>query len=273
MKLEIAATGLPPVAGDNSRRPLPVTTTETRVGGEPHLEAFFVQPDRTAANAPALLLCHGFPSKQRPGIPSRSYEQFAERLAEEQGWLVLAVSLRGCGQSEGQFSMEGWLDDVRRSVAHLRNEGSQRIWLVGSTTGGSLAIMAAAQDPEIRGIAVMAPRADFDDWASDPRRFLQHCRNVGVVKDESYPDSVQQWSQQLRKHRAIDFVESIGSRPMLILHGTNDRQVPPADARQLASLHPNPELRLVNGADHRIRHDPRAVAVLMGWLEQQAIEG
>ena len=91
----------------------------------------------------------------------------------------------------------------------------------------------------------------------DVRVFLQHCRNVGVVKDESYPDSVQQWSQQLRKHRAIDFVESIGSRPMLILHGTNDRQVPPDDARQLASLHPNPELRLVNGADHRIRHDPR----------------
>ena len=181
-----------------------VTITETRIEGTPHLEAFLVHPERSSTRAPALLLCHGFPSKQRPGVPSRSYEQFAERVAEEQGWVVLAVSLRGCGQSEGQFSMTGWLDDVARSVRRLRDEGSQQIWLVGSTTGGSLAIMAAAQDPEIRGVAAMAPRADFDDWAAHPRRFLQHCRDVGVIDDDDYPDSMNRWSDELQQNRAID---------------------------------------------------------------------
>ena len=251
---------------------MPVTTTETRIDGTPHLEAFLVHPERSVVHAPSLLLCHGFPSTQRPGVPSRSYEQFAQRVAKEQGWVVLAVSLRGCGQSEGQFSMLGWLDDVARSVQRLREEGSQRIWLIGSTTGGSLAIMAAARDPEIRGVAVMAPRADFDDWASDPRRFLQHCRNVGVIDDDDYPSSVNQWVDELRQHRAIDSIEDVGSRPLLILHGTNDRQVPADDARHLAEAHQSPELRLVNGADHRIRHDPRAIAVLLGWLERQAVE-
>ncbi len=118
----------------------------------------------------------------------------------------------------------------------------------------------------------MAPRADFDDWASDPRRFLQHCRNVGVIDDEDYPSSVNQWSSELRQHRAIDSVKDMGSRPLLILHGTNDRQVPLDDARHLAEAHHSPELRLVSGADHRIRHDPRALAVLLGWLERQAVE-
>ena len=250
-----------------------VTITETRIDGTPHLEAFLVHPERSPTRAPALLLCHGFPSRQRPGVPSRSYEQFAERVAEEQGWVVLAVSLRGCGQSDGQFSMLGWLDDVARSIQRLRDEGSQRIWLIGSTTGGSLAIMAAARDPEIRGVAAMAPRADFDDWAGDPRRFLQHCRDVGVVDNDEYPESISQWADELRQHRAIDSIKAMGERPLLILHGTNDRQVPPDDAQQLADLHPAPELRLINGADHRIRHDPRAVAVLMGWLERQAGEG
>ena len=251
---------------------MPVTITETRIDGTPHLEAFLVQPERPAFDAPSMLLCHGFPSAQRPGVPSRSYEQFAERVAEEQGWTVLAVSLRGCGQSEGQFSMLGWLNDVARAIQKLRDQGSQRIWLVGSTTGGSLAIMAAARDPQIRGVAVMAPRADFDDWASDPRRFLQHCRNVGVIDDEDYPVSVSQWSNELRQNRAIDSVKDMGSRPLLILHGTHDRQVPSDDARYLAEAHQSPELRLVNGADHRIRHDPRAIAVLLGWLERQAVE-
>ena len=249
-----------------------VTIAETTIEGEPALDAFLVRPERDMAQAPAMVLCHGFPSTQRPGVPSRSYEQFAERVAEEQGWAVLAVSLRGCGQSAGQFSMVGWLEDVARSIERLRQEGSQRIWLVGSTTGGSLAIMAASRDPEIRGVAAMAPRADFDDWATDPRRFMQHCRDVGVVDHDDEPASLNQWAKQLRQHRAIDSVPQLGSRPLLILHGTNDRQVPQDDARMLAAQHPSPELRLITGADHRIRHDPRAVAVLMGWLERQGAE-
>ena len=27
--------------------------------------------------------------------------------------------------------------------------------------------------------------------------------------------------------------------------------------------------RLIEGADHRIRHDPRAVAIVFGWLDRQ----
>ena len=64
----------------------------------------------------------------------------------------------------------------------------------------------------------------------------------------------------------------MGSRPLLILHGTNDRQVPSDDARYLAEAHQSPELRLVNGADHRIRHDPRAIAVF-AWVAGTASRG
>jgi putative redox protein len=101
---------------------------------------------------------------------------------------------------------------------------------------------------------------------------MQHCRDVGVVDHDDEPASLNQWAKQLRQHRAIDSVPQLGSRPLLILHGTNDRQVPQDDARMLAAHHPSAELRLIDGADHRIRHDPRAVAVLMGWLERQGAE-
>ena len=29
------------------------------------------------------------------------------------------------------------------------------------------------------------------------------------------------------------------------------------------------ELRIISGAGHRLRHDPRALAILLGWLERQ----
>lgn len=246
------------------------TVTETRIEGSPELAAILVRPKRSSGAGPAVVLCHGFPSMQRPGVPNRTYQLFAERIAEAQGWTVLAVSMRGCGESDGDFSLLGWIDDVGRSIERVLAEGCRGVWLVGSTTGGSLAILAGARDARVRGVAAMAPRADFDDWASDPKAFVHHCRNVGVIRSEGFPKSVGAWNRQLKQNRAVDAVQHLADRPLLILHGINDRQVPYEEASDLASRHPNAELRLIAGADHRIRHDPRAVAVLLGWLERQS---
>jgi putative redox protein len=32
---------------------------------------------------------------------------------------------------------------------------------------------------------------------------------------------------------------------------------------------PTAELRVVHAAGHRLRHDPRAIAALLGWLDRQ----
>jgi uncharacterized protein len=58
-------------------------------------------------------------------------------------------------------------------------------------------------------------------------------------------------------------------RPLLVVHGSEDEAVPPFDARVLADAHGSAELRFINGAGHELRHDPRAVAVLLGWLDRQ----
>ena len=41
------------------------------------------------------------------------------------------------------------------------------------------------------------------------------------------------------------------------------------DPRLLAEAHGAAELRIVAGAGHRLRHDPRAVAILLGWLDRE----
>ena len=52
------------------------------------------------------------------------------------------------------------------------------------------------------------------------------------------------------------------------MHGDDDESVPTTDARQLAEAHGGAELSLFVGAGHRLRHDPRAIAVLLGWLDR-----
>ena len=46
--------------------------------------------------------------------------------------------------------------------------------------------------------------------------------------------------------------------------------MPVFDARVIVDAHGEAELRIMNGAGHRLRHDPRAIAVLLGWLDREA---
>jgi fermentation-respiration switch protein FrsA (DUF1100 family) len=184
--------------------------------------------------------------------------------------LVLVPALRGAGGSEGHFSIGGGLDDVIAAIAHLRaTERPSGIWLAGFGTGGALCLAAAAQDHAIKGVAALAVPADFDDWANQPRRLLQHARSIGLIRDPAFPASFDQWSRELRDIRADRSVSEVAPRPVLVVHGTDDESVPAFDARVVADAHGSAELRMLSGAGHALRHDPRAVAVLLGWLDRQ----
>ena len=66
-------------------------------------------PGRPSGPPPAVVLCHGDPSATESGVTT---PELADRIATEMGWVGLAFAFRGCGDSEGQFSLVGWLDDV-----------------------------------------------------------------------------------------------------------------------------------------------------------------
>jgi putative redox protein len=218
-----------------------------------------------------LVLAHGFPTGPRWSESSgRTYPEFADRLAGDAGWVVLAFNFRGTGESQGDFSMGGWLRDLQAAIAYLRQDPTvDGVWLAGFRTGGALAVCAAAEDPDVRGVATFGAPADFDDWAADPRRFLQSARDLGVVRSAAFPPDVAAWAQELKETRAIGCVEQVVPRPLMIVHGSIDDVVPMSDARALADSADTAELRIITGAGHRLRHDPRAVAVLLGWLDRQ----
>jgi fermentation-respiration switch protein FrsA (DUF1100 family) len=127
----------------------------------------------------------------------------------------------------------------------------------------------AADDPRIRGCALLGPRADFDDWAAQPRKFLDHCREVGSVRTPRFPSDFDEWTRELRRFRPVPAAQRFAPRPLLLLHGDDDESVPASDSRQLAEAHGAAEMRVIDGAGHRLRHDPRAMAVMMGWLDRQ----
>ena len=244
------------------------------MSGGVRLAAHVARPSAASAapGRPGLVLCHGFPSGPKSARSSgQTYPELAERLAADAGWTVLTFNFRGTGDSEGDFSIGGWLDDLRSAVDHLLASGAgDGVWLAGASTGGSLAICAAGEDDRVRGVAALSARADFDDWASNPRRFLDHAREIGVIRSSSFPRDVDAWIREVKETRPLSLVAKLAPRPLLLVQGSDDDVVPSIDARALADCHGSAELRIITGAGHRLRHDPRAVAVLLGWLERQA---
>ena len=221
--------------------------------------------------APAVVLAHGYPSEvSATAVAASALPELADRLAAEMGWLAMALAFRGCGESEGSFSLGGWLEDLGSAVGYLRsNERVTGVWLAGFGTGGALALCAAAADAQIRGVAALGAPADFDDWASHPKRLLEHAREVGIIDDPTFPTDVDAWGRELQQMSAVACAPKVAPRPLLVVHGSDDDLVPVFDARVLVDAHGEGELRIMNGAGHRVRHDPRAIAVLLGWLDRE----
>lgn len=229
---------------------------------------------RATGRRHGLVLCHGFPSGPRGAANSaETYPDLADRLATEAEWVVLSFNFRGTGDSEGDFSLGGWLNDLRAAIDFLlAQDDVDGVWLCGFSTGGALAICAAAEDERVQGVATMAAPADFDEWADDPERFLAYAREVGVIRSADFPSDKSKWAAELRDTRASSAAGKIPPRPLLVVHGSEDDVVSVLEARQLAdAADGSVELRVLTGAGHRLRHDPRAIAVLLGWLDRQVL--
>lgn len=238
--------------------------------GRFRLAAYVANPPVNEVQSPVLVLCHGYPSGALGAqLTGRSFPALADRIANE-GWRVITFTFRGCGASTGEFSLGGWLNDLLAVIDSAATFGENRgVWLAGFGTGGGLCISAAAQRQQVVGVAVLGAPADYTDWSKHPRRLLQHAREIGVITDPAFPSALDQWTRQLRDIRPVDDAALVAPRSLLVLHGSDDESVPSFDARVLSDSHGSAELRIISGAAHDLRHDPRAVAILLGWLDRQ----
>jgi putative redox protein len=223
------------------------------------------------APVPAVVLCHGFPSGPRGAASSAStFPELADRIAREIGWHAVAFNLRGTGTSEGDFSPSGWLDDLGAVIdlTHERDD-VRDLWLVGVAEGGTFAMCAAARNDRVRGLATLAAPASLREWGRDPTRVVEHARRVGMIRSDDFPSSANAFGRELSAVDAQAVGARLTGRPVLILHGADDAIVTTDDARSLqAAVGRDAELRIVPGAGHELRHDPRAIAVLLGWLDR-----
>lgn len=208
------------------------------------LRAVLAQPPAAAVPTRGLVLSHGLPGGRQNAAtgPANSYAELATSLAAASGWSILTFDFRPLRHGATEPPLADWLTDLRTAVAYLEGEETiTGVWLAGFSVGGALSLCIGGEDERIRGVAALAAPAELDDWVEQP----------GAV-------------------RPLQSISKIPPRPTLLVHGDADDVVSVSDARALADAAGGEvELRILAGAGHGLRHDPRALAVLEGWLDRQ----
>ncbi len=229
-------------------------------------------PDNGQDRHPAAVLISGSGPQDRNedtvgpgGLKLGIFKQIAHVLSEN-GIAVLRYDDRGTGESEGNFieaSQEDLVQDARAAVSYLRTRGDiypDRIALIGHSEGGIIAPRIAAEDPEIRAIALLAGTAkkgdevlrEQFDFILDSMEFPEEKRGkvleryesmLKIIKGEPVEKEAEEklkpqiepqlvWLRSFVKHDPLSVLDKINSE-VLIINGGKDKQVFPEHAKML----------------------------------------
>ena len=275
-------------------------------GGDVTLHVAERAPAQGAAAAPTFVLLHGFT------FNLYTWERITASLAER-GRVVAydqipyGLSAKPVPRAAADADRSSQSSAPARLIAPLDTLGVEQAYLVGNSSGGTLALEAARAYPQrVRGLVLLAPwvnskRPILPQWLVElpqtQRLTLLLARTLGTdmpLLDYAYADpgrideerraraAVHQamanwdaaWAALLARS-LTDPVEIAAhltkiDTPALVITGTADRIVPPADTLEAARALPNATFAELPGCGHLPQEECPALAmdVIDQWLDQ-----
>ncbi|MGO8686931.1 MAG: alpha/beta hydrolase [Candidatus Dormibacteria bacterium] len=201
-----------------------------------------VAPWRIGEGRRGALLLHGF-----AGTPPE-LRRLGDRLAGA-GWRCHGPLLAGHGTTPEDLARTRWQDwaaSAEAALAELRAECDQVV-VAGQSTGGSIALHLAANDPGIAAVACLATPVWLSGWRPRMLPVAKHVvrwdRPGGDVDLYRLEGIEELWSYGRRSTRSIHELvrllvrlrsELVSVRaPVLICHGERDRVIAPANAVEI----------------------------------------
>ncbi|HUZ00241.1 MAG TPA: alpha/beta fold hydrolase [Thermomicrobiaceae bacterium] len=180
----------------------------------------------SGATRQTIVLLHGYGGTQDEMLP------VADAL-NRAGFSVFTYDQRGCGRSGGVITF-GALEqrDLSSAVDYLTARGEvESFGALGFSMGGATTVMTAARDPRIQAVVADSAWSNVYHWLRPSLR--------GALLHPSAPFSPASLKLvevrsgiDLGTLRPVDLIGRISPRPLLLIHGTADTIVPPADSRQ-----------------------------------------
>lgn len=176
-----------------------------------------------------IIICHGL------GANKGNFVWYLKPLSGH-GYNLLMFDFRAHGRSDGRRTTMGIAEsrDVRAAVDWLKKEHpkeSRKVVGLGSSLGAAAVALAAAEDPRIGAIVLDSAFVSHEELA------MYHAEWVPVV-GPLYAGEVLFLMSALTgtnffSHSVEDAMGRVGSRPVLIIHGSEDMGIPRSHARRL----------------------------------------
>lgn len=174
---------------------------------------FIANPNRKAKT---IILLHGYPADKGDILPSRIFLH--------SNYHLLFFDFRSFGESEGKYSTAGKDEvlDLEAAIHFLQSRGIVDVGVWGFSLGGSVALMAAAENPHIKAVVAESAYARLD-WIADEYYRLPILR---------YPLSklTQFWAWLFLKYnvKQISPVKSAEKLtiPVLLIYSASDNVIP-----------------------------------------------
>jgi pimeloyl-ACP methyl ester carboxylesterase len=228
-------------------------------------------PDGLEKKRSGLVIVHDY-GGEKVG-PHRMFVKLARKLVAANEQAVLRFDMRGCGESPGDFeamTMDTQVEDTMAAFAYLRGHTAvdpSHMALLGFSLGGCVAALCA---PSLNPKTLLL-------WSPVlyPKEVLERSWK------EEIPGGVD-WVDGKLDHNGLlvgwEFYESLAEAeplqaltaypgPVLVIHGSQDERVPPANGEAAANATPQGKLFLVEGADHTYTSSPWESALIDKTIE------
>ena len=172
------------------------------------------------------------------------------------GYDVLAIDSRAQGQSGGTEATYGLreADDVRRWTDWLASAGEKHIFGLGESMGAAILLQSAGNGSRFEAVAAESAFSTLREAAYD--RF-GGWKGRTIFRPVIEAGMVYGWIRYGLPLGAISPIDTVASTrvPVLLIHGTADRNIPPDHSRRLRGAgHGRIELWEVPGAGHTRAH-------------------
>ncbi|MBK8901256.1 MAG: alpha/beta fold hydrolase [Anaerolineaceae bacterium] len=203
------------------------------------LSGWYVPPQ----NGTVVILLHGYDNNRLAML------NHAEFLVQS-GYGVLLYDLRGHGESSSRFRSGGWadVDDVAAAVKFLAAEEGDRLdhlAILGFSTGGQVALRAAAQIEQIEAVVADGPGIVNNQDAPEAANAYEVALRVGNV----IVNKATEWRTGVVEPTAVvELVGDIAPKPVLFI---------------VAGGEQGPEYRIAS-AYYQAANEPKA----MWWIPE-----
>jgi dipeptidyl aminopeptidase/acylaminoacyl peptidase len=206
------------------------------------LGGILFRPAGTAKLLPAIIVLHGW---ARPGVSGAAGVESTARRLSEQGYVTLALSMRGWPPSSGWDDCgTRQPDDVAKAadwLAALPGVNAGSIGVLGFSLGGQVALLSGTRSDRLKAIVAYFPITDVQRWGDTTSNSGIRYFYVPLVCGTGDQNSPVHIAEQIHA-------------PVLLIHGDRDTEVPTEqslgmrDALQKANR--QVELLIIAGGDH-----------------------